>query len=468
MRTSSSLFALVILIAAAQAQPDRINLYTTPSLPPSEVVERLNLKQAWAVLVVTAGKRDTVISAQLAPVRRDGKIKLHLVVQTRSGLIQEIDAETGQSLYRVEVGIPYTATVPLGFNTTDVVAARGGDLYGVNRSNGDVRWKLPLHGGVPVVAPLVDARHVYLNLGSTQVAVYDLPIRGEDKPKLSRTHRATIPLQLEAGQNESYLFYPSPRGSVSVLFKENAGLYLRFNTGGTLSASPGLHEVEGGVYIGARDTNLYGYSLLVSEPSWRYSVGAPIDRKPFVTDEEVLVTGEGKGLFRLYRRTLRGAELIRVLRRKGLATDAQMKEVVDSLGARRDEAVAILDRLVEKRYMTQTQKSALKWRGGDLLWINPEGERVLASNEKFVYSMDRAGRLLVIDREHGRTLSRYDLSEYPVAITNELTDRIYLGAHNGQFVCLHDRDIPEPRKRKAQIEPVQPAPPPPPGGGMMP
>jgi hypothetical protein len=35
-----------------------------------------------------------------------------------------------------------------------------------------------------------------------------------------------------------------------------------------------------------------------------------------------------------------------------------------------------------------------------------------------------------------------------VAVTNELTDRLYLASHNGLIVCLHDRAYPTPLRMK--------------------
>ena len=97
----------------------------------------------------------------------------------------------------------------------------------------------------------------------------------------------------------------------------------------------------------------------------------------------------------------------------------------------------------------------LRWRGGDDVWLNPDADRVLAVNPKYVYAVDRTGALLLLDRERGRTLWRYVATrDYPVPITNELTDRVYLGAHNGLIVCLRDREyVSDPRRRGHRLPP---------------
>jgi hypothetical protein len=469
MRHSLSLPVLVVLAGLASAQPpDRTALYSTPNVPSPAVLERLNLKLLWTTVIVTEGRRDGLLSVQFAPVREAGKTKQHMIVQTRSGIVTELDAETGQVLWRVRLGNRYSATHGAGFNSTDVIAVRGSDIFGINRKTGDLRWKaiLPV---IPSGTPLVDSHRIYMNVGSDRVEFYDLPSIGENAPTLFRTYRSTIPLQLEPAQSADYLYYPSPRGSVSVLVKSTSGLFVRFTTGGPLAAGPGMHEVDGGVYIGSLDTNVYGYSLLETDPSWRFSTGKPVERTPFVNDEGVYASADTKGLYRLLRKTISGAKLVGTLERRGLATPAQLQEVVKELDRKAGDPSAILSALLQKGYITESQKGKLRWRGGDDVWLNPDGDRVLAVNPKFVYAVDRPGSLVVLDRERGRTLSRFDTRDYPVPITNELTDRIYLGAHNGRIVCLCDREYTTPFKMKAILEPradagqpgpKKPAPPP--------
>lgn len=473
MQSLRYLAVLLLLTGVAKAQPDRDNLYSAPNLPPGDVLERLNLKLAWSAFAPTDNKRDGLLSVQLAPTRIDGKVRMRLLVQTRSGVVVEFDADTGEQLWRLRVGDPGTAAFGLGFNSTDVAAVRGPAVFGISRIDGSLRWKLPLKA-VPAATPLMDSKQLYLNLNTNRVEFFALPSRGEGPPLLARTHRTVIPLQLEPAQSDTFLFYPSPRGSVSVLYKDTSGLAVRYETGDKLSAGPGLHEAEAGVYIGSRDANVYGYSMIEGEAGWRFTTGTPIDRKPFVNDDDVYVTANEKGVFRLNRRGLDGKTLLALLIRRGLLTEPQRDEVVKELVEKKQspgDPASLLSMMLQKRFLTQEQKSKLRWRGGDDVWRNPEGDRVIAVNPKFVYAMDTAGRMLVIDRERGRTLSRYDLHNYPVGISNEWTDRLFLGAHNGLIICLHDREYVAPVKMKSPIEPPaakdpkEPKEPPPPAAG---
>jgi hypothetical protein len=76
---------------------------------------------------------------------------------------------------------------------------------------------------------------------------------------------------------------------------------------------------------------------------------------------------------------------------------------------------------------------------GSARWLSRDAERFLATNNHFVYATDPVGRFLVLDYFRGTTLAVYDLRDYVVPYQNELTDRIYLGSHDGLIICLHDR-----------------------------
>jgi hypothetical protein len=453
MRPLLVILLSVVLALAALGQPDRTNLYSVPAVPPRDVLERLNLRLAWSVLIPVEGRRDGLLSVQLAPIRQDGKVKMRLLVQTKSSVLSELDAETGQTLWTTRVGRPYTGRFAPGFNNRDVFAERGIDLYGVSRQDGEIRWKIGLRG--PAVADvLADSRSIYVNNGSNEIDFYDLPTQGEIKPTFFRSHRSLIPLQLRPVQTERFVIYPSPPGSVVALFKDTAGLYVRYQTEGTLPEGPGVHEADASVYIASRDGNVYGYSLAEGEQAWRFPAGAPLDRTPFVNDEDVFATADRIGLFRVRRRTLSGAALVSLLERRGLVGLAQLQEVVKEAGKRAGDPAVILTLLRRKGYLSEAQQETVRYRGGEGLWNNRSADRVLAVNPKFVYAMDRVGRLLVIDRQRGRELSRYDLRDYPVPVTNELTDRIYLAANNGRILCLHDRDYANPERMKRLPEPA--------------
>src|SRR5205823_17174 len=113
MKQFASVAITLLLASLAAAQAERSRLYSTPSVPPREVLDRLNLREAWAIYIPTDDRRDGILSFQLAPLWRGNRATLQLLIQTRSGLVAALDAETGQTLWRTRIGDPYKGTFAL-------------------------------------------------------------------------------------------------------------------------------------------------------------------------------------------------------------------------------------------------------------------------------------------------------------------------------------------------------------------
>jgi hypothetical protein len=185
----------------------------------------------------------------------------------------------------------------------------------------------------------------------------------------------------------------------------------RFEVGDTVTAPMG--HFGNVAYIGAHDSNLYALEVGVAgnlpagKLRWRFTAGGPITRAPVALDNDVYVTTADSGLTRVDRAT------------------------------------------GEARWRVP--------RGGRLFNSNPDADRFVAANPKFVYAMDPRGRLLVLDRRLGTTLSAYDVRDFVFPITNQQNDRLYLAANDGLLVCLHDRDYPTPFDQRTQEAPVSAA-----------
>lgn len=148
------------------------------------------------------------------------------------------------------------------------------------------------------------------------------------------------------------------------------------------------------VYTVRNDQTLTAESMEFGFLAWRISLPGRVTRKPYATDPDLFVSVENSGLYRLDRAT------------------------------------------------------------GDILWLNPEATRFVAVNPKFVYAMDRSGRLLVLDYVRGTRLSVFDTRDFVVPIGNDLTDRLFLASHDGLLVCLHDREYTRPLRQKNEQPPL--------------
>jgi outer membrane protein assembly factor BamB len=420
----------VLAATGALAVIDPSEVYTDAVPPPREALDRLNLVMAWAHYVPMDGRKDGLLSVQMS----DGD----LLVQTRSGQVELLDAETGRARWRVRAGNPYRGQLPLAFNSRGVYVINNTFIYAIDRGNGAVRWQQRLTIGASA-PPVADEEQVYLSGANTRMEAYHLPrtdldyappravsplYKGSTQstgtinyfsesvrdagaevqtgPQMLRTwsQMTTLRLELAPVLTHDFVVVASPSGRVLAIAKRarqdgTAVRAFEFDAGGAIPARPGVYDDT--VYVPSQDSNLYALSATSGRLQWRHTVGTPLARTPAVTGRDVYVAGAKGGLARIDRET--GMPMWRI-----------------PTGAAR--------------------------RGGPLrvLEANPAAEVFLAANPKFVYALDFSGRLVVLDYERGNTLSTFDVRTFPFAVPNDASDRLYLAANNGLIVCLHDRE----------------------------
>jgi outer membrane protein assembly factor BamB len=436
---------LVLLAAVPAAAQDRMSLYSTPNPPPRDVLDRLSLQMAWQNSVPMDGRRDGFLALYAAGP--------HLIAQTRSGLVCLLNAEDGRILWQTRLGKAYSGTLPPGFNSFIVVVINNGIIYGLERDTGRISWEYPLPFAMSV-APVCDEDNLYLSTGTQRVFAFRLP-RGEldakpllptkpvtgPKPGSSTpgyeelsARLAVVPLwdapirfqiELAPVSGGDVVLLAGPNGMIIGLARSGVSNYgttesFRWNAEGPIVTPPGVFieigpdgrkVLSAKAYIGSTDSNLYATDLSRGRVDWRYSAGSPIIRKPVAlatrdsagrTIEDVFVVSERGGMARLDRLT--GQALWNLPR--GRATN-------DS---------------------------------------NPDLDYFLAANPKFVYCLDRVGRLVIVDRKRGNTLGTLDVRDFVYPVPNEVTDRLYLAANNGLIVCLHDRDYQTPILHRKLVE----------------
>src|SRR5579884_26048 len=440
---------LTAMIAAAgwttalQGQQPRSMLYTQPVPPPQELLDRLNLKMGYRIYVPMDGRQDGFVTVQLHG--RD------MFVQTRSGMVALIDAETGATTWRQRVGRPYVTEHALAFNSREVYVINNGYLFALDRLTGAVNWSFRLPEGV-ASPPVADENMIYLAFVTGLLNAYMLPrpellpttptvahgspavatLRAESRSStaavspLTRTTReastvlepigphpirawsevTSLRLELPMLLSRDRVIVPTPNGTVLGLGKllpvgAVSTLSYRFPTESTIRM-PGKYY-DGIAYIAAEDANLYALQTAGGRLLWRASTGVPITRAPAVTDDDIYVVSGKQGMMRLDR-----------------ATGQPMWRIPNG--------------------------------GGGLAESNAAADYFLAANRKYVYALDFSGRFLVLDRRRGVTLSGFDGRDFVFPISNDVTDRVYLAANNGLIVCLHDREYTQPIRHHLRDE----------------
>jgi outer membrane protein assembly factor BamB len=448
MRCFLGLALTAALAAPARAADENVRIYSNPSPPPREVLDRLNLTQAWRAYVPVEDRRDGLFSVQMD---RAGK---RLFVQTLSGMVAVYDADTGSSLWRTRVGKPYQGHQPLAFNGRSVFVLSGTSLSALDASSGVTQWVYDVPPGV-AAPPAADEELLYLCTGTGHVYAYVLPrqvarltgkVDKADKPDADKkrgdgegreygslndqlheadvANPAPVPfwdadvglrLELKPLLTDSLVALPSPSGPLAAVLKHPTSSIgttevFRVDGPGTLGAPPGRFDEL--VFLGGLNGDVQAIDLGADgQMRWRYTGGSAVIRQPVAVDlevardrvdQDVYVVTERQGLARLSRDT--GDPLWRVP------------------------------------------------RGRRMLSAVPEADRFLAANRKFVYANDRSGRLLVLDRARGTVLSTYDFHDFVFPVVNQTTDRLFLAANNGLIVCLHDKEFVRPASLRTAEE----------------
>jgi outer membrane protein assembly factor BamB len=440
-------------LMGAEATSTRSKLYSQPSPPPRELLDRLNLKMSFRAYVPMDGRRDGFATLQL-----HGST---LYAQTRSGLVALLDAETGATLWRARVGRPYVAVHALAFNSREVYVVNNVYLYALDRRTGAENWRFRLPEGV-AAAPVADENMIFVPSQTGRLTAYLLP-RPEPRSPLAgaagpgkggaetreQRYQRVPGLRTESGGSASgvshlttsaleatkaegdlgpmptrawsdmtslrlempllltqdRLVVPTSNGIVLGVDKlpqltGAASISYRFDAKSPIREPAGYFE--GVAYVGTDDANLYAIQTTGGRLLWRHVAGVPISRRPAVTGEDVYVVAARQGMTRLDRAT--GVPAWRSPVRGGLAES------------------------------------------------NAAADHFLAANPKYVYALDASGRFLVLDRRRGITLSGFDSRDFVFPITNDVTDRVYLAANNGLIVCLHDREYPRAIRHRQREE----------------
>src|SRR5262245_10455422 len=127
----------VMLAAGGALRENKPTIFTRPSLPRGEGLDRANLKVAGPTHATTDGVRDAIKSVALA-----GD---DLSVHARTGVVSCIAATRGQTRWRTTTGNGYPPVSGLAYNSRNVFTINGTLLTAFDRINGrKLRdWDIP-------------------------------------------------------------------------------------------------------------------------------------------------------------------------------------------------------------------------------------------------------------------------------------------------------------------------------------
>jgi outer membrane protein assembly factor BamB len=381
-----------------------------------------------------------------------------LFVQTDQAILQAIDAETGQTLWSVQVGRRGHPSLRPSTNADMVAVVNGSNLFVLNRHQGKLLWQQAIPGA-PGAGPALSDMRVYVPSTDGLILAYRLKPaadpaeelglvegkasetadkeKGANKEKgseavakeleMRRRHglrlqqeripplacqsfgRALVqPLVTRQNEGEECVAWPTDRGYLFVgrinRQEENRfEMCYKLETNAEIAARPTLLPPLSAdpadsaiIFIPSQDGFLHAIRETDGVALWRFSTGEAIAESAVPIGKKVFITTELGGMFCLDSQT--GQQL---------------------------------------------------WWAADIL-------RFVAASKQRVYAEDRLGNLVVL---HAATGGRLDLIPTPglaIKMANLQTDRIYLASESGLLHCLREIELEKPVQHRP--EPVAPQP----------
>ncbi|MDH3717416.1 MAG: PQQ-binding-like beta-propeller repeat protein [Planctomycetota bacterium] len=404
----SDLFAQVgrsPLISEIQAQRNGLTRAWFVQLQMDSRVDRLETVQLYN-LKVDPGEQKNLVAAQ--PEEVEALLSL-LVAQTRRGVIQLLDAETGKSFWSVSVGSPGSYTSAPGVNGKYVAVTNGSTLYVYDRANGSLAWKKSVVKAPGAGLALSD-HHVCLATTSGILEVHNL-----DDP-------ADPPWQYHAGGHgfvqplttSGSVSWGNDRGLFYVIATDQLRLRFWMAAQDEIVAAPA--HLPPNFYVGSRDGYLYKVHERKGTVAWRFSTGEPIVHRPIAVDGFVYVTTQHGGLY-CVRSDLKVMKYVAETARQAAKANGEESPKAEDW-----------DELEE----------------GTEVWFAPGIRKLLAVTPTRIYGLDKEGRLRILRRDTGALISVMPTENQTFSVLNHATDRLYLGTKTGLIQCLHEPALDQP------------------------
>ncbi|MBL9125543.1 MAG: PQQ-binding-like beta-propeller repeat protein [Planctomycetaceae bacterium] len=347
-------------------------------LIPETVALRHGLHRRWVSQVHMDLSRDRLTHVTLS---RDS-----LCIQTRNGLAQVLDAESGGTRWLAQVGEPGAPNSELAANQKYVASTNGTRLYVLDLATGKPVFERELNG-VPFAAPAIDDTRVYVPMFNGTLQAF-LLAKPKDDPWVFRAsgHILARPLVTEKS-----VAWATAKGYAYVNAVDRVKMRFQLQTKGEI-VSP-MAARAGVIYIASRDGYAYAMSEDTGQILWRFSAGSPLDHEPVVVEDLIFL----------------------------FPAEGSMFAVSADRGTERWRRVNVKQFLAHRR--ADAQYPGLP---------------------PCLYVADRAGKTLLLDPETGGLIDTLPTESLPLKLTNTFNDRLYLATSTGLIQCLHHPEITEP------------------------
>ena len=459
MRSSFLLLAMISTLLAGGR-----SLAAYPGgIVPEPAAERHGLTRAWFTQIQMDRSRGRVAHVVLD--------RGTLFVQTDQAVLHAIDAETGRTLWAVEVGRKGHPSMAPAANSEFVAVVNGSYLYIVNRLNGKQLWQAAVDGA-PGAGPALSEQRAYVATVSAQVLSYRLT-KEKDPREALRKAQAERGIETEPTLEAEPALEAEPTSEAAAISEEQQevleaerqeSLRLRQEY-----APPLVCQSTGRSFVQPLVTREHPGEEFVAWPTDRgYLFVGHINRKEedFFSIRYRLETAAGIAARPTYlppdAKLVGDSGLIFAASRDGYVHAIREKDGRALWRFSTGEPLVEPAVVIGQRVYAATQPGGLyclEAKTGLQQWWAPQVVEFVAASKDRAYVVDRQHRLLALDVNTG---ARLDVLPFPppsVRMINDQTDRIYLASEDGLIQCLHEIEHAAPILHRVQrtSAPAEPA-----------
>ena len=434
------------------------------------------LTRAWFAQATLDRDREEVTSATL----QDGVV----FITTNGGVLQAIDAESGTTLWTVNVGREYL-TAP-AINSKIVAVLCGTRLVVYDRFSGKFLDETEVYGQ-PSAAPVATEREIYVPVYSQRLYAYSARRRETDRPEAQKTLEAMmeatkdakmaeeIKAELEAdyAANGSKQYLLAPLGETRPYQCPTLGVATAAPILGTQSY--GVDRViwttdQGWLMIGELQRDAVNNPLqllykLQATPQVAYVNESRLGNRflaprddvssvPFYVPQDLsaqnmaLEAPRRKGGLAIVGTDSGNVFAINDANGKVRWTYLTQSPVSERVSAFKDFAAT--QEVAYDVYVPVESGDffALDMKTGLENWRASGVKRLISASATRLYVLDQLDRLAALDRSNGARLKTLTLAPTKFQIFNQETDRVYLVSADGLVQCLRETQQVEPLRHR--------------------
>lgn len=347
------------------------------SLPQEGELNRNGLTMAWWAQSSVNPRRDS-----LEYFTADEQC---VYIQSNTGVITCLHGEQGRKMWYRLVGLPDQQSFPVTTNEKEVLVSIGVNLYSLKKDTGQTLWQLVCEEP-PSTSPEMDDNFIYVGTIDGSVWGYDLQQVRHLYPR-GMLPQWTIRSRLWNFQTPDLIISPpipqgdnvvfaSRRGIVYSLVGENKQLRWQLEAGNEIETPLG-HSGER-IFVADRNARMLCVNIESGAVQWTFAAGAAIKQQPRVVGNDVYVVPHREGL------------------------------------------------------------TSIAVNSGGVNWQQTQATAFVTATDAHVYARDHGGNLLILDRETGQVKSSINLRQFPLQVSNDRTDRIYLASTTGTVIALRE------------------------------